>query len=78
MGIEDSISRIDLEVRKIYDSLNLLHEIVKDLNEKVDLLTIRKQVDRTDKEKRIKHTMTKEQKEFIDNSIKVLNKEPSS
>jgi len=57
MGIEDSISRIDLEVRKIYNSINLLHEVVKDLNEKVDLLTIRKQVDRQSKEKAIKDTL---------------------
>jgi len=57
MGIEQDISEIKNALVLLAPVLQEMDTRLKDLNEKVDLLTIRKQVDRHDKEKRIKDTL---------------------
>ena len=62
MGI---IEDMTIKLNEVSIKLELLQSLldgIKDLNEKVDLLTIRKQVDRQDKEKRIKDTLSDEDK----------------
>jgi hypothetical protein len=54
MGIEEDINNIRMAVTSILEHQATMEMKINDLNEKVDLLTIRKQVDRQDKEKRIK------------------------
>jgi fructose-1,6-bisphosphatase len=55
--MKESIIGIEMGVNALQIEVVWLQTIIKDLNEKVDLLTIRKQVDRQDKEKRIKDTL---------------------
>jgi len=57
MGIEAEIEDIKDTVNTLLVIVGKMENRMKDIDEKVDLLTIRKQVDRQDKEKRIKDTM---------------------
>lgn len=57
MGIEDDIKNIRQIVTSILEHQASMEMKINDINEKVDLLTIRKQVDRKDKEKKIKDTL---------------------
>ena len=58
MGIEDDIKGIIGRLTLLEGSISDIWTGVKDLNEKVDLLTIRNKVaDRQDKEKKIKDTI---------------------
>jgi hypothetical protein len=66
MGIEENVKMILTVVDMLRGDIDIIKQQLKDLNEKVDLLTIRKQVNRQDKEKRIKDTLSNEaEKSFV-------------
>jgi hypothetical protein len=57
MGIEDDLKAIREKLDITDLRCDKMQTVLEDLNEMVDLLTIRKQVKRQDKEKRIKDSL---------------------